>query len=113
MLISLFILLVYGTLLYGAFAKTWGYDWSLTLDNLSYVWAKGIQIWHSIEYGFLSSVGAAFLAMILAYIVQKKQVGVNRFLDFLAILPGAIPGIFLGIGFSMNCVSAAAKRLFM
>lgn len=101
MLISLFILLVYGTLLYGAFAKTWGYDWSLTLDNLSYVWAKGIQIWHSIAYGLLASVGAAFLAMILAYIVQKKQVGLNRFLDFLAILPGAIPGIFLGIGFSM------------
>ena len=25
--ISLFILLVYGTLFYGAFTKTWGYDW--------------------------------------------------------------------------------------
>ena len=37
--------------------------------------------------------------MVLAYIVQKKQVGLNKFLDFLAILPGAIPGMFLGIGF--------------
>lgn len=101
MLISLFVLLVYGTLLFGAFAKTWGYDWSPTLENLSYVWAKGVQILHSVEYAVLASAGAAFLAMVLAYIVQRKQVGVNRFLDFLAILPGAIPGIFLGIGFSM------------
>jgi iron(III) transport system permease protein len=39
--------------------------------------------------------------MILAYIVQKKQVGFNKVLDFLAILPGAVPGLFLGIGYLM------------
>lgn len=101
MFISLFILLVYGTLCYGAFTKAWGYDWSFTLENVQYVFLKGRQIWNSIRYGFLSSLGAAFLAMILAYIVQKKQVGLNKALDFLAILPGAIPGMFLGIGFVM------------
>lgn len=101
MLISLFILLVYGTLFYGAFTKTWGYDWSFTWENLQYVFLKGRQIWNSIRYAFLSSLGAAFLAMVLAYIVQKKQVGLNKALDFLAILPGAIPGMFLGIGFVM------------
>lgn len=101
MLISLFILLVYGTLLYGAFTKTWGYDWSLTAENLQYVFLKGKQILNSIKYAFFASLGAAFLAMVLAYIVQKKQVGINRLLDFLGILPGAIPGMFLGIGFVM------------
>ena len=101
MLISLFILLVYGTLCYGAFTKAWGYDWSFTLENIQYVFLKGRQIWNSIRYGLLSSLGAAFLAMMLAYIVQKKQVGLNKALDFLAILPGAIPGMFLGIGFVM------------
>ena len=101
MLISLFILLVYGTLFYGAFTKTWGYDWSLTMKNIQYVFLKGKQIWNSIRYGFLASLGASFLAMVLAYIVQKKQVGINRLLDFLGILPGAIPGMFLGIGFVM------------
>ena len=91
MLISLFILLVYGTLFYGAFTKTWGYDWSFTWENLQYVFLKGEQIWNSIKYGFLASLGAAFLAMVLAYIVQKKQVGLNKFLDFLAILPRRHP----------------------
>lgn len=99
MLISLFILLVYGTLCYGAFTKAWGYDWSFTLKNMQYVLLKGKQIWNSIKYAFFSSLGAAMLGMILAYIVQKKQVGLNKVLDFLAILPGAIPGLFLGIGF--------------
>lgn len=99
MLISLFILLVYGTLCYGAFTKAWGYDWSFTLKNMQYVLLKGKQIWNSIKYAFLSSLGAAMLGMILAYIVQKKKVGINKVLDFMAILPGAIPGLFLGIGF--------------
>lgn len=101
MLFSLFVLLVYGSLVYGAFTKAWGYDWSLTLDNMKYVIFKGEQIFNSIKFAFLSSILAALLAMILAYIVQKKQVGVNKFLDFIAILPGAIPGLFLGIGFVM------------
>lgn len=101
MFISLFILLVYGSLLYGAFTKLWGYNWSLSLKNLQYVAVKGKQIWNSIRYAFTASLGAAFLAMVLAYIVQKKQVGANKFLDFLGILPGAIPGMFLGIGFVM------------
>lgn len=101
MLISLFILLVYGTLFFGAFTKAWGYDWSLTMENLQYVFLKGKQIWNSIRFAFLSSLGASLLAMVLAYIVQKKQIGVNKLLDFIAILPGAIPGIFLGIGFVM------------
>lgn len=97
--ISLFILLVYGTLFYGSFTQAWGYNWSFTLDNYRYVLQKGGQIWNSIRFAFMSSLGASFLAMVLAYIVQKKKVGINKFLDFLAILPGAIPGMFLGIGF--------------
>jgi iron(III) transport system permease protein len=101
MAVSLFVILVYGTLFVGAFTKAWGYDWSFTLANLQYVFLKGRQIVNSITYAFFASLGAALLAMILAYIVQKKQVGVNKLLDFLAILPGAIPGMFLGIGFVM------------
>lgn len=101
MIFSLFVLLVYGSLVYGAFTKAWGYDWSLTLDNMKYVFNKGEQILNSIKFAFLSSILASLLAMVLAYIVQKKQVGVNKFLDFIAILPGAIPGLFLGIGFVM------------
>lgn len=101
MLISLFILLVYGTLLYGAFTKTWGYDWSFTLKNMQYVLQKGAQIWNSLKYAFLASLGATLLAVVVAYIVQRKKVGINKILDFIAILPGAIPGVFLGIGFAM------------
>ncbi|SFL23534.1 iron(III) transport system permease protein [Paenibacillus sp. 1_12] len=99
--VTIVILAVYGVLFYGAFTKTWGYDWTFTLKNLDYVFGKGTEIINSLKFAFFSSVGAAFLGIILAYIVQRKQIGINRLLDFLAILPGAVPGIFLGLGFAM------------
>lgn len=98
-LISLFVVLVYGTLLFGSFTKAIGYDWSLTLANYSFVWGKFRQIWNSIKFSVLSSLFAALLGMVLAYIVQKKQVGINRLLDFLAVLPSAVPGMFLGLSY--------------
>ncbi|MDR1211255.1 MAG: iron ABC transporter permease [Spirochaetaceae bacterium] len=97
--ISLFVLLVYGTLFYGSFAKTIGYDWSFTVANYSYVWEKINQIINSIRFSAISALCAAFLGMILAYIVHKKQVGINRFLDFLAVVPSAVPGMFLGLSY--------------
>lgn len=97
--ISLFVLLVYGTLLYGSFTKAIGYDWSLTFSNYQYVWGKFSQIWNSIRFSAISALCAALLGMILAYIVQKKPVGINGLLDFLAVLPSAVPGMFLGLSY--------------
>ncbi|NRF92872.1 iron ABC transporter permease [Paenibacillus frigoriresistens] len=99
--VTIVVLAVYSVLFYGAFTKTWGYDWTLTLNNLDYVFVKGKEIINSLKFALFSSLGAAFLGIILAYIVQRKQIGINRFLDFLTILPGAVPGIFLGLGFAM------------
>jgi iron(III) transport system permease protein len=97
--VSLFVVLVYGTLFYGSFTKAIGYDWSITLANYSYVWDKAHQIWNSIKFSALSAFFAAFLGMILAYIVHKKQVGINSFLDLLAVIPSAVPGMFLGLSY--------------
>lgn len=101
MLVTLIVLAVYGVLFYGAFTKTWGFDWSFTLQNLLYVEAKGREIFNSLKFALLASIAAGFFALPLAYIVQRKRVGINRLLDFLAILPGAVPGVFLGLGFAM------------
>ena len=98
---SFFVLMVYGILFYGSFTKLMGIDWSFSLNNYSYVWAKWDQIWNSIKFALLSSVSASTIAIVLAYIVQKKQIGINKALDFIAILPGAIPGMFLAIGYVM------------
>lgn len=98
---SALVLLIYGMLLYGSFVKLIGIDWSFTLKNYDFVWQKWDQIWNSIKFAFLASAFSSVIAVALAYIVQKKQIGVNKALDFVAVLPGAIPGMFLAIGYVM------------
>ncbi|MDR3592526.1 MAG: iron ABC transporter permease [Negativicutes bacterium] len=99
--VSAVVLLVYGVLFLGAFCKVWGYDWSLTLANMEYVWGRKTEIINSLHYSFLASLLAAGFSLIMAYTVQRKQTGINRGLDFIAVLPGALPGMFMGIGYLM------------
>ena len=33
--------------------------------------------------------------------MQRKKSGISRILDFLSVLPGAVPGVFLGLGFAI------------
>src|SRR5665648_778662 len=53
MLFSLFVLLVYGMLFYGSFAKLIGIDWTFTLKNFDYVFMKWKQIWNSVELSLI------------------------------------------------------------
>ena len=39
--------------------------------------------------------------MVAAYLVSRKKFFLRRFVDFTCILPTALPGIFLGIGYSI------------
>lgn len=101
MAVSLFVLAVYGVLLIGAFTKTWGYDWSLNFGNFAYVLDKNNLIVNSLLYAAGASLLASVVGLALAYLVQRRNMKISRIIDFFAILPGAIPGVFLGLGFLM------------
>lgn len=98
---SLVVLAVYGILFYGAFTKLWGYDWSFSLKNFAYVLFAGQQLLNSVVFALVSSLCAALGGLVLAYLAQKKRTGLSRTLDFFALAPGAVPGIFLGLGFAI------------
>jgi iron(III) transport system permease protein len=46
-------------------------------------------------------VSASF-ALVSAYLVARKEFAGKKTLDFIAILPAAIPGVFFGIGYSLS-----------
>jgi iron(III) transport system permease protein len=58
-----------------------------------------VPIWNSIKYSAAAGLLAAFFATFSSYIIQRKVTVGRKFLDFLAILPAAIPGTFMGIGY--------------
>jgi iron(III) transport system permease protein len=100
-LVSLFILCVYGILPVGAFTKTWGYDWTFDADSFLYVWKRRVLIFNSIQYAAFSALLAAGAGFVLAWLVERGNLRIKKMLDFIAVLPGAVPGVFLGLGFAV------------
>ncbi|MDQ3004278.1 MAG: iron ABC transporter permease [Chloroflexota bacterium] len=99
-LICAFIILLYVTIIYGSFSFTWGVDFTPTLRHWSMVVTRGVEA--ILDTTFLSALAtpfAAFLGMIIAWLVVRKNFSGKGVLDFSSNLGGAVPGTILGIGF--------------
>ncbi len=120
----IFILIVFATVFLGSFVKVWPYDFSLTLKHYDFpslggvapVWTKFwasilkgewqsiiaykyAPIWNSLWVSILVAIGGASLTLLAGYIVEKKKPKGAQFLYTLSVLPAAIPGIVMGLGY--------------
>lgn len=99
-LVAVFVLLVYAAVLAGAFTRTWGYNWSLTLDHWRLALAQGGgQLANSVKIGAASALITSVIAVVVAFLTSRRALPFERVLDFLAVLPAALPGVFIGVGF--------------
>ncbi len=100
MLVSAFVLAIFVVVVWGAFARTWGFDWTLTLENFEFTFlARMGHIWNSIQYSLVAGFTTAVFAVISAYILFRKQFLGRKTFDFLVVLPAALPGTLVGIAF--------------
>lgn len=120
----IFILIVFATVFLGSFVKVWPYDFSLTfrhydfpsLGGIAPLWTKFwssilkgewqsiiaykyAPIWNSLWVSILVAIGGASLTLLAGYIVEKKKPKGEQILYTLSVLPAAIPGIVMGLGY--------------
>ncbi len=100
LLLAGLILLVYGVLAYSAVTLAFPGNLGLTFKHFEYVGVHGDALRNTIVYSTVAAIGCALFAALLAFLVQRKTWRGRRVVDFLAILPAAIPGIFFGIGYA-------------
>lgn len=104
-LISGVVIVLYGTVLMGAFVKTWGVNYSFTLEHFKYVFSLGWEpIKNSMILATASAPIAGILGMVIAYLVVRQKFAGKRLMEFSSMLTFAIPGTVLGMGyvFSFN-----------
>jgi iron(III) transport system permease protein len=119
-----FILIVFITVFLGSFVKTWPYDFSLTLKHFNFpslgghapLWThfwtsilkgewqaiiayKYAPIWNSLLVSILVAIGGASLTLLAGYIIEKKKPKGDQILYTLSVLPAAIPGTVMGLGY--------------
>jgi iron(III) transport system permease protein len=98
------IIAIYGTAVWGSFVRYWPYNLSLTLKNYDFsaVEPSGWEpYWTSLQLAFLTATIGTALIFTGAYLIEKlKFFPVLRgFAQFLAMLPMAVPGLVLGLGY--------------
>lgn len=99
-LFSLVLILLYGTVVCGAFVKTWGVNNTFTLENFTYVFTLGWSaIRNSIELASIAAPLSGILGMIIAYLVVRQRFYGRRLMDFSSMMVFAIPGTVIGIGY--------------
>jgi iron(III) transport system permease protein len=101
-IVSVLVLLVYVGLIIGAFVNGWGYDWSPTLRYFQEISSRSKELIRSLSYSLIAGFSSALFSMVAAYLVSRKKFFMRKFVDFTCILPAALPGIFLGIGYSIG-----------
>ena len=94
------------TLLQASFAKAWGRGISLdnfTLRNYRLLLFEHemamTSIWNTIWFSAAAATLAVLIALLIAYIVNRRLVPFGEALGFLAMAPFVIPGIVMAIGF--------------
>jgi iron(III) transport system permease protein len=97
-LTTVMVLLVYLGVIAGGFTAVWGRDWSLTLDHWKLAWDRGGTLLTSIRIGVMAGAVTGVLGVGVAFLTSRS-VPLSRLLDFLAVMPGALPGVFVGVGF--------------
>jgi len=124
-LICFCILVVFATVFLGSFVKTWPYDFSLTLKHFDFpslgahapLWTnfwvsvlpestfrtmiayKYAPIWTSFLVSLVVAIAGASLTLLAGYIIEKKKPWGEQVLYTLSVLPAAIPGVVMGLGY--------------
>lgn len=99
--VSVFVVLLYLGIIYAGLADTWGSNWMPTLRHWREALAHSDALWSSIVVALFAGALTAVLGQVAAFL-KSRNLPFRRGLDFLAILPGALPGVFIGVGFVLS-----------
>ena len=100
MLVAAVIILFYGTVVFGSFVQTWGYNYTLTLSQYQKALEQGWDsLRNSMVLGLVAALLGGLLGMVIAYITAKLNYYGKRFIEVSSVLMFAVPGTVLGIAY--------------
>lgn len=103
MLVSAVIILFYGTVLVGAFVKTWGRNYSFTLKHFENAINYGMSaLVNSVKLAAWSAPISGLLGMAIAYLTVRVRFPFKKVMEVSSVLAFAIPGTVLGIGYILS-----------
>ena len=103
-----FTVVIYGTILVGAFVRVWGQDFSFTPHHFTAVDAVpgfvseyvGVgPVWTSLKIALIAAPLGGLLAVAIAYLAERLRGWASEAITFTVLLPAILPGVVFGIGY--------------
>ncbi len=108
LVLALLIFMVYGVLIVSALTVSFPNNLGFTLNHFEYLGSHSQSLVNTLKFGGIAAIICALFAMLLAFLVQRKEWWGRQAVDFMAIMPAAVPGLFFGIGYA----TAFNQRIF-
>lgn len=103
LVISLLIIGLYSTVLWGAFVKSWLINNSFSLEHLKYAWSQGFEyLKDTLILALISAPIAALQGIIIAFLVVRRNFFGKRSMEFISMLTFALPGTVVGIAYLLS-----------
>ena len=100
LLVSSIIIMFYAVILWGALARVWGSDSTLTLKHFRYAFSVSLKpIQDTLVMAGAATPVAGILGMSIAFLVVRRRFPGRRLMEFISLLGFAVPGIVIGIGY--------------
>lgn len=94
------ILAVLLVVVFASFVHLWPYRMSFSLRHYAFDVQNGLQpLWNSIWIALMAAGLGVIVVTAAAYVIEKFPSPGARVLHFLSILPAAVPGMVLGLGY--------------
>jgi len=91
---------VIGVIVFKSFIKVWMYNWSFTTTHYHFKIPGGAGVlWTSFWISVFVAVFGSLFTMLNAYIIEKKKPFFAQPLYLLSVVPAAIPGLVMGLGY--------------
>jgi iron(III) transport system permease protein len=98
--IALAILAIVAIVVFASFVDLWPYRMNLSLRHYAFDVQNGIEpLWNSILIGLMAAAIGVVAITASSYLVEKLKSAASRPLYFVSILPAAVPGMVLGLGY--------------
>ncbi len=103
---------LYGMSIVGAFVKTWGRDYTFTLEHFvkGFAIEHGVNGWHftgaawhslgnTVQFALAAAPLTAIVGILSAYLIARTTFKGQRVFEFLTLLSFAIPGTVIGVAY--------------
>jgi len=98
--VSIAILSIIAVVVFASFVHLWPYRMNFSLRHYAFDVQNGIQpLWNSIYVSLMAAGIGVVVVTAAAYVIEKFPSPAARGLYFLSILPAAVPGMVLGLGY--------------